>query len=71
MNDANDLYEVLKDGRLSVNGRVLPLGRGFVTVALLRAGWKGVGGTLPPELVRKALDLDPRVRMLAGLPDAA
>ena len=41
--DANEVYEVLPDGRLSVNGRVLPL-----------------------DLGRKAIAMDPRLRILAA-----
>jgi hypothetical protein len=64
MKDTPEVYEV-KEGRLAVNGRVLPLGRGAIFVALLRAGWKGVEGILPLELARKALSLDPRLAFLA------
>jgi len=64
MNDAAEVFEV-KDGLLFVNGSVLPLSRGLITVVLLRAGWKGVQGLLPLELARKALALDPRVGFLA------
>lgn len=67
MSDARELYEVLSDGRLAVNGNILPLSRGMITVALLRAGWRGGEGVLPLDLVRKALALDPRLRLLAGL----
>jgi len=62
--NADEIYEV-KEGLLSVNGRLLPLGRGLIAVALLRAGWKGAEGVLPLELARKALTLDPRVGFLA------
>jgi hypothetical protein len=62
--DTPEVYEV-KEGRLTVNGRVLPLGRGVILVALLRAGWKGIEGILPLELARKALSLDPRLAFLA------
>jgi hypothetical protein len=68
MMDANEVYEVLPDGRLSVNGRVLPLGRGFITVALLKAGWRGAEGVLPLDLARKAIAMDPRLRILSALP---
>ncbi len=64
MKDTPEVYEV-KEGRLAVNGRLLPLSRGMIFVALLRAGWKGVEGILPLELARKALSLDPRLGFLA------
>ena len=64
MNDAPEVYEV-EEGLLYVNGSLLPLGRGLITVVLLRAGWKGVPGLLPLEVGRKALALDPRVGFLA------
>ncbi len=64
MKDSPEVYEV-KEGRLAVNGRVVPLGRGLVLVALLRAGWKGIEGILPLELARKAVSLDPRLGFLA------
>jgi hypothetical protein len=64
MNDAPEVYEV-KEGRLYVNGSLLPFGRGLITVVLLRAGWKGAQGLLPLELGRKALALDLRVGFLA------
>lgn len=73
MDDLNETYEV-KEGLLSVNGRLVPLSRGVITVALLRAGWKGAEGTLSLQMARKALALDPRVgflaRQLLGLPRA-
>jgi hypothetical protein len=64
MSDAAEVYEV-KEGLLFVNGNLLPLGRGLITVVLLRAGWKGAQGILPLDLARKALALDPRVGFLA------
>jgi hypothetical protein len=64
MSDAAEVYEV-KEGLLFVNGSLLPLGRGLITVVLLRAGWKGAQGLLPLELARKALALDARVGFLA------
>ncbi len=60
----NRTYEV-KDGRLLVNGEPVPLRRGQVSVALLRAGWKGVDGPLPPEIVRKIVEFDRRSALLA------
>ena len=64
MSDAPEVYEV-DEGRLFVNGCLVPLGRGLITVVLLRAGWKGVQGLLPLEVGRRALALDPRVGFLA------
>ena len=64
MDDAAETYEV-KEGLLSVNGRPVPLGRGLIAIALLRAGWKGSEGLLPLEMARKALALDPRVGFIA------
>jgi len=64
MDDAPEVYEVI-EGRLFVNGSLLPLSRGLITVVLLRAGWRGVQGFLPLELGRRALAQDPRVGFLS------
>lgn len=65
MGDLKTTFEV-KNGLLSVDGRVIPLRRGMVMVALLKAGWKGVEGILPLDLVRRAFQLDLRLATLAG-----
>jgi hypothetical protein len=57
-------YEV-KDGKLLVNGDVIPLRKGIVYAALARAGWNGHEGPLPIRLVAEMLRLDRRVSLMA------
>ena len=57
-------YEV-KEGKLFVNGESIPLRKGIIYAALVRAGWKGREGSLPPELVEAMLRLDQRVSVIA------
>ena len=57
-------YE-LKDGTLLVNSEPVPLRKGIVYRALARAGWNGLDGTLPSNLVESMLRLDRRVSLRA------
>lgn len=57
-------YEV-KDGVLYVNGDSIPLRKGIVYAALVRAGWNGHEGELPLSLVADMLRMDRRVSLLA------
>lgn len=56
----NGAYEV-RDGLLTVGGRPVPLSKGLVLLALLRAGWKGAEGFLPPEVALRLPLADPRI----------
>jgi hypothetical protein len=56
-------YEV-QDGRLIVDGRSLPLNKGLVLVALLKAGWRGFDGPLSADLGLRTLEADPRIGAL-------
>ena len=64
MNDHEARYEV-RDGKLFVDGEVIPLRKGIVYVALARAGWTGREGLLPLKLVADMLRLDRRVSLMA------
>ena len=55
-------YEV-KEGRLYIDELPLPLGRGLVILALLKAGWNGVDGVLPLEVIARLPIVDPRVSL--------
>ncbi|HXX94614.1 MAG TPA: hypothetical protein VEN81_13350 [Planctomycetota bacterium] len=57
-------YEV-KQGRLFVNHEPIPLRKGAIYAALVRAGWKGQEGPLPADLVENMLRLDQRVSVIA------
>lgn len=58
--DMKTTYEV-RDGRLIVDGTLLPLGKGQILLALLKAGWKGVEGLLSADLAQRLLLADPRI----------
>ena len=65
MSDPNTArYEVL-DGKLLVDGEIVPLRKGIVYAALARAGWNGHEGPLPLKLVADMLRLDRRVSLMA------
>jgi hypothetical protein len=57
-------YEV-KEGKLFVNHESIPLRKGIVYAALIRAGWRGHEGRLPADLVETMLRLDQRVSVIA------
>jgi len=64
MTNPDARYEV-KNGQLLVNGDPVPLRKGILFRALVRAGWRGDDGTLPPPLVESVLRLDRRISLLA------
>ena len=57
-------YEV-KNGKLFVNREAIPLRKGVVYAALVRAGWRGHEGPLPAIVVESILRLDRRVSLMA------
>lgn len=57
-------YEV-KEGKLLINGEILPLRKGIVYVALARAGWNGDEGPVSREFFEKVLDADRRLSIYA------
>jgi hypothetical protein len=56
-------YEI-REGRLLIDGRPLPLGKGLILLALAKAGWNGAEGPLDAGLAQRALSADPRLGML-------
>jgi len=64
MSDHDARYEVM-DGKLLVDGEIVPLRKGIVYAALARAGWNGHEGLLPLKLVADMLRLDRRVSLMA------
>jgi hypothetical protein len=48
-------------GRLKINGVLIPLGRGLIFRALAKAGWTGLEGALSEELTKNLLRADPRI----------
>jgi len=57
-------YEVNR-GELRVNGAALPLRRGLILLALVRAGWRGTDGVLSEEFARRLALADPRIEIAA------
>lgn len=54
----------LKEGRLIIDGTLIPLSKGSIFLALLKAGWRGAEGLLSAELVDRILVIDPRIGAL-------
>ena len=57
-------YEV-KEGKLLVNDEAVPLRKGIVYAALVRAGWTGHDGPVSRDLFQKVLDADRRISIYA------
>ena len=56
-------YSIIGGG-LHYRGRPVKIPKGFLYLALARAGWKGEDGPLLPEFVQRLRLIDPRLRVL-------
>jgi len=56
-------YEILRGG-LHHDGRPIAIPKGFLYMALARAGWTGKEGPLSVDLVRRLRLVDPRLAIL-------
>lgn len=57
------VYEV-KNGALQVNGEIVPLRKGVLYTALVRAGWSGYEGIIPTPIAERMMQLDRRISLL-------